>query len=534
MANRTTPIVTSRLFLRSGCRLLLLMVGMAVAEVLTDNPFLGALGVLAIYVAVSALTLETPPADSFSAVASYRLFSRMSLYSTVAVELGVLMMFCHMLLVEVETTLIYKYLSMLGWVVTVYLLGGLYARYASRRWHGQALAEFVAGVAVWVAGDLLMLRATSLVGTLVWSGLWAAGIVLIFFSLNGFSRDFEAVGTLAGSPLDADALALSNRHTSHKATLVSSGVTMVVMVLWALAGQKVFAAPALPRVLHITMMQLPVLFMLVALAYAVVQPFDRRNREKLMLYIDSHATNPRIRASLQHQLVRGHKVSFWARLLCWVAMPFLRHKVVGREHLRKECYPSVFVCNHGFLYGPIVAALFLPTYFRPWIHDRMLREDLARREISRSFPWVNRLLGRRIGGALIALAARLTTRLLLSFRPIPVVRGASHDTMSTFEQSLSALAEGDNLMIFAEKPKRLNTGDNPDLRNLYTGFAHLGKLYHDATSRRLLFYPVYSSRRHRTITISAPVAYNPDLPPREAKQAVAEALQQQMEAMAKE
>ena len=357
--------------------------------------------------------------------------------------------------------------------------------------------------------------------------------MLIYFSVNGFSRDFEAVGTIADTELDADDLARSNRRLDRVATLVSSGVTMLVMVLWALAGDSLFSNPDVPRVLHITMMQLPVLFMLVALVFAVKQPFDSRNRQKLMHYIDSHTSNPHIRASLQHQLVRGHRVSFWSRLLCWLAMPFLRHKVVGKEQIRKEDYPSVFVCNHGFVYGPIVAALFLPTYFRPWIHDRMLDEELARREISMSFPWAKRVFGKRLGNALINLAARLTTKILLSFRPIPVVRGTNHDAMSTFDQSLTALAEGDNLMIFAEKPKRLNTGDNPDLRNLYTGFAHLGKLYHDATGRRLLFYPVYSNRHQRTITIGTPVLYDPELPSREAKQTVAETLQQRMVQLAR-
>lgn len=519
-------------FLRSGVKLLSLVVCMALGEWLMLNPFFGALIYLGVYVIVAAVKIGSYGDGGFGRVSSYRYFSLMQLYATVAVELGAMMMFCHILLVNTSLALWNKYLMLLGWVVTIFLSGWLYSRFASRRWRGQALAEFVAGAVTWVLGDVFMFRAASGTWGLVCTVVWTCGIVLIYLSLYNFARDFKAVGAIADERLDGADLHRSNVRQSRLATLVSSGVMMLVMVLWTFRGHALLDDPRLPRVLHVTMMQLPVLFMLVALYFALRQPFDSRNREKLMLFIEQRTSNERIRASLRHQLVRGHRVSFWSRLLCWAAMPLLHHKVQGKSFLRKGDYPSVFVCNHGFLYGPIVAALFLPTYFRPWIHDRMLREDLARREISMSFPWVKKVFGKKLGDRLIAVAARLTVRLLLSFRPIAVVRGATREAMTTFDESLAALEEGDNLMIFAEKPKRLNTGDNPDLRNLYTGFAHIGKLYHDATGRRLLFYPVYSNQKRRTISIGQPVEYDASLEPREAKQAVAETLQRSMEALA--
>jgi len=519
--------------LYGAVRLGLLLICMAVGEWMTGNPFVGAFAYLGVFVIVAALRLGRHTDGGFEAMESYRRYTQMRLYATVAIELGVMMMFCRILLQEAGVPLMQKYLELAGWMLLLELAGWLYARYWSRRFRGQELAEFVVGAVTWVLGDIFLLHADNLLAAMLWGVVWMVGIVLIFISLDNFSRIFEEVGNLATERLDEEALRMSNRRVEHTAALVSAGVMMLVMLLWMVNGHSVLADEELPHVLHITMIQLPVVFMLVALVYAVRQPLDRREREKLMLYIESRTDNERVRASLRHMLVRGHKVSFWSRLLCWVVMPFMRHKVHGKEHLRKGDYPSVFVCNHGFLYGPIVAALFLPTYFRPWIHDRMLREELAAREIGRSFPWAKRLFGKRLGQKVVNLAAHLVVKLLLSFRPIPVVRGASRDTMSTFDLSLTALQEGDNLMIFAEKPKQLNTGDNPDLRNLYTGFAHLGKLYHDATGRRLLFYPVFSNQKRRVISIGQPVQYDPSLPPREAKQAVAETLQERMENMAR-
>ena len=160
---------------------------------------------------------------------------------------------------------------------------------------------------------------------------------------------------------------------------------------------------------------------------------------------------------------------------------------------------------------------------------------MTHREIDKALPWIKKVFGKRLGSAIINFAARIINRILLSFRPIPVVRGASRDTMSTFHQSLDALVEGDNLLLFAEKTPNADNGEShSDLRPFYTGFAHLGKLYYDATGKEILFYPVFADRKRREIKIGMPVAYNASLPSREAKQAVADALHLRIEELSQQ
>ncbi len=418
----------------------LVLAAMALAEWRTGNPFLGVFCFTALYAIVVAFSDSNDADGGFLEVNSYQMFAKMRLLATVAMELSALMMFCHVVLTFADVTIVWRYAIMTGWIMLLYGAGIVYARFFAHRWKGQELFEFVTGAAIWVTGDVMMLRASGLWGNLIWSVVWTGGVALIYFALTGFSADFEAVGQLADDKLDAGALRRSNRKLDYHATMVSLAVAMLVMLLWTFGGQKLFDRPELPRALHVAMMQLPVFFMLAALVYALRQPLDARNREKLMLYIDSKTTNERIRASLYHQLVRGHRVSFWTRLLCWILMPFARHKVIGKEHIRKEDFPS-------------------------------------------------------------------------------------HDTMSTFNQSITALEEGDNLLLFAEKaPDKENGETHSNLRKFYTGFAHLGKLYHAATGKAILFYPVFADRHRREIRIGDPVAYNPALPSREAKQALAEEL----------
>lgn len=506
---------------RNTLQMLCLLVSMAVADLLTDNPFLGAFVMLSLFVIHAALhpavaRTASATADEFAIPLSA---SRMYLFSTVAMELGVMMLFCRVLVGQMAVPMWQRYVVLLLWLVLMVLMMRLFSRFVTSRWVGLSLAEFVAGAVTWVLGDIFMLRSTGGIDGLVWSIVWALGIVLCYSSMVSFTRDFE---TVAGNPAPGVLM-------TRQATLASAGIMLLVMAVWIM-GRPHITASNLPRVLQICMTQLPVVFMLLALFFAVKNPLDWRNREKLMHYIDSRTSNEQVRSSLQRML-RG-RVGFWPRLVCWLALPLFRHRVVGREHLRRADYPSIFVCNHGFLYGPIVASLYLPTYFRPWIHDRMLRPDLAAREIELSFPWVKRLFGRRMAKWLYRTSARMVVNLLQSFHPIPVVRGTSHEVATTFDLSLQALREGDNLLLFPEKPKRLAVDPGAELRNLYSGFAHLGKLYYDATGRRLLFYPIFSDHRRRTFSIGAPVEYDPTLPPRDAKMAVAAELQRCMEAIA--
>ncbi len=276
-----------------------------------------------------------------------------------------------------------------------------------------------------------------------------------------------------------------------------------------------------------------------ALVFALVHPLDKRNREKLMLFIDSRTRKERVRESLQNMLVRKYRIRASARLVCFFLRPFLRLRVSGLEKLRKDEYPSVFVCNHGFMYGPVAATIYLPTYFRPWIHDVMLSRQSATEEIAWSFPGFLKVTGKRLGMWIISQAAAIVSTLMSAFYPIPVVRGTSRDLLKTFSDSITALEEGDNLLIFPERPgarTRSGVGSQDEgadeLREFFTGFAHLGKMYYDQTGQELLFYPLYCDRKDRAFRIGDPVRYDSSLPSREGKQALAQALHQRIVALA--
>ncbi len=489
-----------------------------------------ATGVVKLFFPEKNVRVENVLENKYEALASYRLFEDMSLYSTLALNLGVMVFFLFVLFPSGSSFNPEVYLGLGGWLLAIYLVLLVSSVLLRKRLRGLALAEFILGAVTWCLGAVFMFRANGLIYKMIWTFVWGVGMALISAAVRKFHLDFEAVGSISDGGLDKTSLEISNTVTATAASIASSGIMLLLMAFYT------FIAPLYPEKLAMGawVLQIPLVFMLAALFFAFRQPLDYRNREKLMKFIESRSKTERMRENLQGLFVRKYRMRFGVKILCTLARPFFHLKVSGRENLRREDYPSVFICNHGFIYGPISAVIYLPTYFRPWIHNVMLDKETASREMSKSLAFLKKIFGRRLGGWIIRQLTAATCWALNSCNPIPVVRGASRDVMSTFNESLAALEDGDNILIFPEKPRNLlkavpdseYRADN--VRTFYTGFAHIGKMYFDRTGKSLLFYPLFSDRASRSFRIGKPVAYDSSLESHESKRVLAEQLQEGM------
>ena len=489
---------------------------------------------LKLFLPSKRLVLDAPlPENKYSDIASYRIFSDMNLYSTISMNLGVMSVLFVVTRSYAGEPSISLFACMLVWLFLIWAVSGICYRLTSKRFKGLALSEFILGAITWCLGAVFMFKAHTLVFFVLWTFVWSLGITLISSSLRKFSIDFEAVGELAGEEYGSRELNFSNMMVSTSASLISSAIMLIMLCAYSFLNSD-FSSLKWHPLNDVLLMQLPLVFMLAALFVAFRQPLDYRNREKLMRYIDAKAPLEPMKESLKSLFVKKYRMRFGVKILCTLARPFLRLRVSGRERIDMQDSPSVFVCNHGFLYGPVSAVIYLPTYFRPWIHNVMLDTETAVSQMHRSLSFLDRIFGRKASDRLIRGINSILQWVLNSFNPIPVVRGASRDVMSTFDASLQALLEGDNILIFPEKPRELNAPVEDDeydpdrLRNFYTGFAHIGKMYYDATGKSLLFYPLFSDRDRRLFRIGEPVRYDATLPPRESKQKVARELQRKM------
>ena len=207
-----------------------------------------------------------------------------------------------------------------------------------------------------------------------------------------------------------------------------------------------------------------------------------------------------------------------------------RMKIIGKENLEENNSPSVFVCNHEFIFGPVSSVHYLPVHFRPWINREMLDKDEAAEKIRKILKPMASIFGQHIVKRFSNFLSGILCRILHSYNPIPVVRESSRKNMTTFEESLHALANGENILLFPEKSRytsdltKLKDDQADPLDIFYTGFAHLGKMYYDKTGKSLLFYPLYSDKGKRKFIIGKPIKYDYSLEARKSKNMLARQL----------
>lgn len=184
--------------------------------------------------------------------------------------------------------------------------------------------------------------------------------------------------------------------------------------------------------------------------------------------------------------------------------------------------PIVLIGNHSSVRGPIMLTLDDPRPHRTWaIHsasDRAQAASYAYHDIffgnSRRVKWFWRIPAAILGVALPPL--------LIQSGTIPVY----HDSriLSTLRESIRAMQEGSDIVIFAESPVRYSEYVN----ELQPGFTDLARLWYKKTGKRLAFYPFYAEKKNRVIAVGKPIVFDPDLPAHHQQQ-IAEYLRDEID-----
>jgi hypothetical protein len=276
---------------------------------------------------------------------------------------------------------------------------------------------------------------------------------------------------------------------------------------------------------------LPALFLLFGVLTAVRQPLTRLYEQKLKKYITlkkEGKTNKPLEEKLRRVLVYKYRKRIGIRLLMILIKPFFLHKVKGRENVDPHNFPSVFVCNHSQIYGPVAAILNMPFYVKPWILDEMIdNEKIAAHIQHGTFDrqrWLPKFLRDRAGrivGPLVAWAMQST-------EPIPVYRNEGRDVLRGISMSVDALEADDNILLFPENPFRSNGYVTEGVGEFFTGFVNIARDYYKRTGKALTFYSVFANKWKRTLSFSKGITFDPNVPFREEKARIAEYLHDRM------
>lgn len=196
-----------------------------------------------------------------------------------------------------------------------------------------------------------------------------------------------------------------------------------------------------------------------------------------------------------------------AKVLITIARKVYPRPTILFTDLPERDEPVIFVANHEMNYGPSIMQLFFPLPYRPWVIHRMLEPGDCRAYIQHDFFEARLGVPEAFSARIAKLIEQPLISLMRSTRPIPVYRDGSQRIVQTFNESINALENGENLLVFPENGSL--PPYSPRIKDFHTGFLYLGKLYHRRTGKRLVFYPVSLNPHAHSIQVGKRISYNP-------------------------
>lgn len=210
------------------------------------------------------------------------------------------------------------------------------------------------------------------------------------------------------------------------------------------------------------------------------------------------------------------------RGLVWLFYP--RVKIEGLENLPEE--PSIIVGNHSQMHGPIVGELYFPGGRRIWCAAQMMKLKEVPAYAFQDFwsgkpkwtHWFFKILS--------YIIAPLSACVFTNAHTIPVYHDAR--LISTYRQSITALKNGENVIIFPE----CLIEHNHIVYEFQDKFIDTAKFYYKRTGKTLSFVPMYLAPRLKTAYLGKPIVFDPDAPIEEERKRLCDYLMNEITELA--
>ena len=197
--------------------------------------------------------------------------------------------------------------------------------------------------------------------------------------------------------------------------------------------------------------------------------------------------------------------TFGMRIVYRVLFLFFHCRLVSPENLPEDGEPVVFVANHYNVFGPVSFILSVPLLSSVWVNEDIITPETAAKTFYSGVQALVPFLREKAIRWICERLGHLACKILVRFKAIPVDRNNPGRLISTMRQSVSALTEGQNLIIFPETglPEYSLTSVTP----FFSGFATIGSVYYRKTGKQLRFCPCYIDEQHHTIRFGELVTY---------------------------
>jgi len=449
-------------------------------------------------------------------VSSYTLYYALLLCSTVSLYLSVMSYAGLLVLMPAQSILLPVALWLVFAFTCTFILGRLIRR--GRLQSAEKNTLFLIGGLLWLfsraqLNESFVLFDASMAW--IWSLVQAAGLSLMMLLTTYMQEDMKLVLELTDDV--GETAVITYRSLVQQVAFMIGGVFITAelcLLSFTMEGRiPVFGdTDAFRQNFMWVLNLLPMAFVLLSMFFALYQPVNRDIVRKLKLYREqkaSHTVNPAFEDRLKRLLVRRYRIRIGVKILAFLLKPWFYHKVIGAKAVDLSGGPVIFTVNHREIYGPIIANLYLPFSFRPWIEHKMLdREKIAVHIWENSFQYIKPAWFAR---AALKIIVPLVAWILNSVEPIPVYRGTVRESLKTLDLSVKAMQEQDNLLIFPEDPSKTENKKYAlsGVSEFFTGFVHVAKSYYRATGKIAVFYPAYANPKKRTITFGEGIAYDP-------------------------
>ena len=383
----------------------------------------------------------------------------------------------------------------------------------------------VFGLFLWLYGIYVFSKrlyggAPDIVSAYVCMGMCAAGATMCNVCLNGLEGTMQAVAKFATGRSELQPLRSVHRATGNIAILIGQFLALAALTLLHLFG---------PDLRNVDFTQLALAFRPVMLAPAILTvvlalfaalrfPLSGRYIHKLLRFLqisENGGENNALKRQLERVIMNRHTQPLFVRILMALLRPFYRHTLINEDLIvQDESNPTVFLCNHGEFYGPVVGVLYIPVPIRAWtISDIMIDKDETAAYVYRFTISQQKWIPKKLQMPIARLVGRLSVMVMNQLETIPVYRNKLTQLKTTFRLSVEAMEAGDNLLIFPENPDAdpEHPGyEHEGLGELFAGFVMLAQVYYAKTGKRCRFQPMFAHKGMRTLTFCEPTLYDPD------------------------
>lgn len=467
-------------------------------------------------------------------VSALKLYGRMLFNTLLAVNISVLSFICYISFLP-DRNFTENFAMLMSWMLCICLLSALIWRVINRprarRYEKPSV--FVFGASLWCVASIGQYNGifiTPYISMLLWCG----GLGCMNCIIVAMAPDAAEVAEFTFETGER-AFTRYARMMREWASLVSYLLFLVMLTLTGFIMQGkwdlIEARLGVRDLYAIVLMLLPVVFVLIALFSALVQPMDRQFMGRLRRYREAALRgedNLQMKTQLHQRLVKGTK-RIGIRVLCFFLRPLLPCKIVHKERV-DDSEPMVLVCNHLEVYGPVIAILHTPFFFRPWVISNMIDEKAVeehlRPGVEKLFLW----LPSKARAALPRIAKRMVLFVMRAVNPVPVYRGNIRDAVKTIRITAEAMMGGDSILLFPENPQASGSERYVEegVSAFFSGFSQIGAEYYKLTGRRVTFYPMYIDKKKRTMTFFNGITFDPSHAKADEKRRIVSYLQKTM------